>query len=242
MAGVARKRRVARDSVYEELRGQIVQWRLLPGERLSEEQLASDMGLSRTPIREALYRLEAERLVSRNAAGTASVAEIFLEDIEHLYAVRTALEQVALRAACTLVVDEDFELFEADLAAMRVAAEVGDPVLVAEYGAQFHGRFHRISRNAICVSLLEQLKPHTDRYRALNVEISSVRSAAALDEHRGILEALRARDQHLSGNLLAKHLNTAKEVALGALRELEDTEWLGSAAESLRGIRHASIP
>ncbi len=220
----SRERRVARDSAYEALLWAIVRWDFRPGDRLSEDSLATQLGISRTPVREALHRLEAERLVTRNAAGALSVAQTSTDDVEHLYAVRAALEVVAIRAACTHATEEDFEQLEATLSAMEVAVALPEPRLVADYGRDFHSYIHSMGRNALCIALLEQLRPHTDRYRALNVEFEGERARAAFEDHRSILEGLRDRNADACARLLTDHLAAGKQVALRALNEMDQAE------------------
>jgi DNA-binding GntR family transcriptional regulator len=220
----SRERRVARDSAYEALRLAIVRWDFRPGDRLSEDSLAAQLGVSRTPVREALHRLEAERLVTRSAAGALSVAETSTDDVDHLYSVRAALEVVAIRAACAYATEEDFEELEAILSAMEVAVAVPEPRLVADYGREFHSYIHSMGRNALCIALLEQLRPHTDRYRALNVEFEGDRARAAFADHRAILGGLRHRDPETCASLLTDHLAAGKEVALRALNEVGKAE------------------
>lgn len=193
-------------------------WNILPTSRISEADAASLLGLSRTPVREALQRLEAERLVLRKVGGQLWVASVSEEDVKNTYEVRIALEQVAIKAACTTVNDTDLLEVEQALHGMQVALKTERPKLVADYGRQFHGVIHRASRNQACISFLTQLQPHVDRYRILTTLSDSERPHHAVDDHEGLFAALQNRDPDLCGRLIADHLGSGEAVALHALR------------------------
>ena len=146
---------MTRDSVYDEIRGFIVEWELLPEERLSEEGLAERLGVSRTPVREALQRLEAEGLVVRNKNGSLSVAEASPDAARSIYRVRTALERVAARAAAQHATEEEIEAMDRALIAMEVAVRMGELRLVGAHGREFHALIHRASQNRVCLAFLE---------------------------------------------------------------------------------------
>lgn len=227
------KRRVTRDSVYDEIRGFIVEWELDPGERLSEEGLAERLSVSRTPVREALHRLEAEGLVVRNSNGSLSVAEASPHAARSVFKVRTSLERVAAREAAQRATEEEIEAMDRALAAMEVAVRLGDLRLVGTYGREFHALVHRACRNRICIAFLEQLQPHVDRYRMLTTGYDEQRSTHALEQHRSLLEAIKNGDQDLAEELAGTHTTTGEEIAIRAIEAHRDSgDFLGSEAAS----------
>lgn len=213
------RRRVSRDNVYEELRGAVVQWELRPGERLSEEKLAERLGVSRTPVREALHRLESERLVVRSRGGWPSVADVSVSDAEQIFAVRTALETVAITTAALYMTDDVIAALDQALSAMAVAVTVGDTDVVVRYGREFHGMIHNASRNETCIAFLQQLQPHVDRYRTLTTQADVNRSSQALSDHRQILAALRDRDAEAAAACMARHTMAGRDVAIRAIEQ-----------------------
>lgn len=213
----ASDRRVARHALYDDIRDGIVTWRFQPGQRLSEEQLAEEFDMSRTPVREALQRLETEQLVERHQNGSLAVTWVSEEELVNLFAVRIALEQVAAVEACRRGTEEDFAAMRQALKAMEIAFRTDSPDLLAQYGREFHAGYISISGNHVCQRMLSQLQPHIDRYRSLTTSVDRRRSEDAINDHKLLLGALKQRDESRSRQLVEAHLTAGKDAALAAL-------------------------
>lgn len=227
-------RRVARDIIYEELRDAIVVWEIRPGQRLAEEDLAERLGISRTPVREAIRRLELERLVTRESNGQLYAAGVSEADAVRTYAVRIALEVVAVHASCELMAEEELSALSDALEEMRAAGDRGERSAVGTAGSRFHGIIHEASDNPTCQAFLAQLQPHVDRYRRLTTVYGANRATAAVREHGALLKALKARDADRAEAVLVRHLEAGRGAAVEALRAERDApspDWSLPATE-----------
>jgi DNA-binding GntR family transcriptional regulator len=197
--------------VYGELRERILNLDLAPGARLTEAELAAEMAVSRTPLREALRMLLAEDLVEQLPTGGMLVRRLDLQDMQELYAVRAALEGLAAREACRRLTEADLEALGNLVEQMRLL--VDHPAELTRLGREFHARIAAISGNRRCEQLLRQLHGHMRRYHALSSR-REPRRRAALEDHRALFEALRARDPDAAEQTVRDHV-------LAACREVE---------------------
>ena len=197
--------------VYGELRERILNLDLAPGARLTEAELAAEMAVSRTPLREALRLLLAEDLVEQLPTGGMLVRRLDLQDMQELYAVRAALEGLAAREACRRLTEADLEALGNLVEQMRLL--VDHPAELTRLGREFHARIAAIAGNRRCEQLLRQLHGHMRRYHALSSR-REPRRRAALEDHRALFAALRARDPDAAEQTVRDHV-------LAACREVE---------------------
>ena len=181
-----------------------------PGGRLVESELAERFGVSRTPVREALQRLETQGLVARDGRSLI-VASLDHSQMADLYAVRAQLEGLAARLAARHAAAEEVRVLR------RMAAEdralVGDPKALARANRRFHGQIHLASHNRFLVQQLDLVH----RSMALMAETSLAvdgRGAEALDEHDRIVAAIAARDEDAAEDALRAHISAAFETRL----------------------------
>jgi DNA-binding GntR family transcriptional regulator len=198
------------ESVYDRVRSAILDGELAPGAVMSQVGLADELGISRTPLREALRMLQNEGLIESEPNRRVRVAPMTPEDLEQLCIMRIALEAVALRLAIPRMTPEDLARLEGYMAEMAHYAQAED---YGRWGGP-HRAFHRAltapSGDRINM-LLGQLFDHAERYRRLH--IGKGPSAWATAGHREILEACKANDRDQGAGLLASHLaRTAFEV------------------------------
>ena len=193
---------------YEQLRSKILVGELVPGATFSQVQLATQLGVSRTPLREAVRLLQTEGLLRSERGRRVRVAPITTEDFEDLYAMRIVLDSLAVRLTIPRLTDDELaEIRMAYLEATAAASE-GD---VAAY-REPHRRFH-FGLFAHAGARLEQevddLWDHAERYRRLQVEHAGDRAQLVRlgeREHAGILEAAERRDAELGAKRMAEHL------------------------------------
>jgi DNA-binding GntR family transcriptional regulator len=206
--------------VYGELRERILDLRLEPGARLHEAELAAELAVSRTPLREALRMLLAEELVEQLPTGGMLVRRLDLQDMRELYAVRAALEGLAARAACQRLTGADLEALGGLVERMRLL--VDHPAELTRLGGEFHARIAAIAGNRRCEQLLRQLHNHMRRYHALTSR-REPRRQAALEDHQALFVALRARDPDAAERTVRDHVMAAcregEAAAAGLLAE-----------------------
>lgn len=206
-----------RDLVYRALRDAIVRGELPAGQPIPEDHLAQQLNVSRTPLREAMRSLEHDRLVIRAANGRLWVAPLTEAEARQLFAVRIALEELAISEACERLTREELDRMEATLEAMAMPAPMGDARRALDEGSMFHGIVNRASGNTINAEILSQLQLRIDRYRMLGTRTRPARLDNAHDEHVLILGALRQHDATLAREALRVHLSHALDSVLTAL-------------------------
>jgi GntR family transcriptional regulator, rspAB operon transcriptional repressor len=211
-------RRKVTDWVYEELKGAIVDLRLAPGEPLREATLAEQLGVSKTPIREALTRLEQEGLVETTSFKGAVVSSYSRQDLLEIYELRELLENAAARAAA----ESMSEPARARLG--RIAAESrrlrggGDRALLAALISEFDDVLFDQVRNSRIRALVENLRAHLTRIGHLTAGIPG-RIDASVDEHERIVEAIAAHDPALAEQRMREHIRSVCQDQLRALGE-----------------------
>jgi len=209
-----------RDRTYEALKQAIVRGRLAPGQRIVEAQVAELLNISRTPLREALLRLEAEGFVERVTSGGVRVRGLSLEEIRELYAVRSVLEGLTAREATERITNEQLESL-ANLIRQIEEADSGaspDVHRIARLGEEFHQIILEASGNRKCADLLRLLQDHIDRYRQFTIAMPG-RGRAAAKEHEALLEALRLRDPEKAERAMRAHVLEAGQWLTRRLRE-----------------------
>jgi DNA-binding GntR family transcriptional regulator len=183
-------RRVA-DEVYERLREDVVTGRRAPGDRIDPTEVAASLGVSRTPVREAVLRLDAEGLVERQPYRGVVVAGIDLAAAADVVAVRLQLETLAVRAAVPRLTPEHLALM-ADAHAQLQTAMSGDDAQESfrRLNREFHLALYRASGSPALVRMIEDLASQAERVR-LHFD---VRRGPAVHDHADILEACRVGD------------------------------------------------
>jgi DNA-binding GntR family transcriptional regulator len=199
------------DDVYDRVRSAILEGTLAPGSVMSQVALAEELGISRTPLREALRMLQSEGLVEGEPNRRVRVAPMTAQDLEELCIMRVALESEALRLSVPQMTSEDLARLEGHMAEMSHFAQDKDYV---RWTVPHHS-FHRAltAHAGVRVNLvLAQMFDHAERYRRLHIGHGP--GAWATAQHRDILDACKARDRDGSAGLLAAHLaRTAFEVS-----------------------------
>lgn len=208
-----------REMVFESLREAIIHGRLKPGERLMEIQLAEEMGVSRTPVREAIRKLELEGFVVMVPRKGAYVAGISVKDIVDVFEVRAALEGLAAGLAAERITEEELEELERTLVKTSVGS--GDDInKIIEGDSSFHEIIYKASRNQRLVQIITHLKEQIHRFRMTSLSQPG-RTKLALDEHKKIVEAISDRNVELAQSLASEHVENAEQSLLNALGEEE---------------------
>lgn len=208
-----------RQAPYERLKESIYLGELKPGQHLVESSLAGLYEVSRTPIREALVRLEQDGLVVRDNRGGLTVREHSPAEILDLYEMRILLETEAGRAAAERHTTHD--LLALRKAAKRYEAVTdADPRGLVEANARFHEAVWRCAHQLSLIDLLGRLEIHLGRFPATTLTYPG-RREQTVEQHREIVQAIEARDQEAAGRLCGGHFSDAREIRL-KLWENED--------------------
>ncbi|MEM8848478.1 MAG: GntR family transcriptional regulator [Pseudomonadota bacterium] len=181
-----------------------------PGDRLVESELAERFGVSRTPVREALQRLETQALLTRDGRSLI-VASLSHDQMAELYAVRTELEALAARLAAQHAAREEIAVLSAMVDEDR--ALLGDAEALSRANRRFHSQIHLASHNRYLVQQLG-LVHRSMALMATTSLAAKGRGEVALAEHGDIVEAIAARDGERAAATLRDHLSKAFEVRL----------------------------
>lgn len=207
-----------RDIVFQKLREDIVTGRMKPGDRLMEIGLAEKMGVSRTPVREAIRKLQSEGLVIMNARRGAIVAPINIRDLKEILEIRKALE----RLACQLVSVKAGEDAVAQLrrinSDMEAAVEADDIVRITEHDVEFHEKITELADNAHLTNMLDQIKAHLYRYRLEFIKELKDRNILTT-EHARIIDAIETGNAKAAGREIEKHIELQERYIMNTLEQ-----------------------
>ena len=206
--------------VFNTLRQAILKGELKPGERLMEIALAEKLGVSRTPIREAMRKLELEGLVVMIPRRGAQVANITEKDLNDVLEVRIALENVAIEKACTRMSEEDMgRLWLAAKEFERTMAE-GNLVRLAEADVEFHEIIYRASDNKRLNQVLNNLREQIYRYRVEYLKEEETRNVL-VKEHEELTKAIRERDVKKAQEISFRHIENQRRAIIQSIEAEE---------------------
>lgn len=206
-----------REIVFETLREAILSAKLEPGERLMEIQLAEEMGVSRTPVREAIRKLELEGFVVMIPRKGAYVAGISQKDVTDVFEVRAALEALAAGLAAERATDEEIEKLDRSLLAYSEQTIKQDINGIVESDTDFHDLLYKCSRNGRLQTIITHLREIIQRVRTVSLSQPG-RSRDAVEEHRQIVDAIAERNVELAQNLAREHIYNAENSMLNSLK------------------------
>ncbi|GAB98061.1 DNA-binding GntR family transcriptional regulator [Kineosphaera limosa] len=198
------------DFAYRLVRDRILSGQFEPGAVMQQRDLAAELGISTTPLREALRRLKSEGLVELDSHRDARVTPLRAEEARDLLELRRALEPVAVGLAADRRTSADIEAMRAALAALEpLPADPSVEQLVRH--REFHGALYRASHNQAIIEALDQLWDKQDRYRrlALQTDPDARVLVAKAQEHRDLLDHVVAGDAGAAADLMARHIESS---------------------------------
>ncbi|MBQ6798020.1 MAG: GntR family transcriptional regulator [Oscillospiraceae bacterium] len=206
------------DQVFERLETDIIRGVYARGEILTELKLVEQLGVSRTPIREALRRLEQERLIEETGKGSR-VLGITADDLLDIMNIRLNVEGLATYYATVNMTEEGLRQLEhvVDLQEFYYSKKDAEHIRVMD--DQFHELICRLSKRTVIADTLMPLHRKTQRYRKASIENKN-RTEAVLREHRAIFEAIKAGDAELAQRLTVEHIQNAKQSVMERVNNL----------------------
>lgn len=209
-----------RDVVFQTLRQAILRGELKPGERLMEIHLAQKLGVSRTPVREAIRKLELEGLVLMIPRRGAVVAEITISDLEDVLEVRMALEELAVKHVCQRITEEQLAELRRLSDEFKKTLDGDDVGACAQADVNFHDAIYRSNGNHRLVQILNNLREQMYRYRMEYLKDRQSHSKL-VKEHEELLRALASRDEELALRVTCGHIERQKDYIIGILNQKE---------------------
>ena len=207
-----------REVVYETLRKAILKEKLKPGERLLENTIANKLGVSRTPVREAIRMLSDEGLVVMIPRRGAQVAQISRKDLHDVMEIRRSLEILAAELVCRRINEKQLLALEMAEQAFRRAAGTGVIVDIAEADIAFHDLIYKAAGNVRLLMILNNLHEQMYRFRIEYLKQPDVLPLLC-SEHDAIVDAFRRRDAQKAGELIGNHIDNQQKAIDSTLSE-----------------------
>ncbi|WP_378954034.1 GntR family transcriptional regulator [Pelosinus sp. sgz500959] len=213
--------RPIRDVVYDYLRTAIINGLIKPGERLVEKDYAEKFNISRTPVREALRKLEIEGLVENIPRKGDIVKGIALHDMLEIFAIRQALEPLIVKTAIDNMTPEAIIKLQETVDNMTSAAHNDDTAAVLDAFQTFHDILINVSNMPRLSAIISQLKDYLGRFRTMSLS-NPTRRTQAISEHKEILQAIIANDNETAEQLISSHLSSARQSLLKKMQHTEE--------------------
>jgi len=210
-----------REVVCESLREAIRNGVLRPGERIMEIQLAEELGVSRTPVREALRKLELEGYVVMMPRRGTYVASMSIRDINEIFEIRTALESLSNGLAADHITDDELEHLQRLLVIIGGYIKEGNIDKIVETDIEFHDTMYHAARNERLVGIISNLRDQLTRFRTLSMSYPG-RLEETLEEHRLIVEAIANGDRKSASKAAERHMENSEKTLLKAMESLEN--------------------
>lgn len=209
-----------RDVVFNTLREAILKGDLKPGERLMELQLAAKLGVSRTPIREAIRMLEQEGLAVTIPRKGAEVAKMTEKDMQDVLQVREALDELAASIACELITEEELWTLAQSMQDFENSIRTKDVKSIAEMDEKFHDIIYQATGNPKLVNILNNLREQMYRYRVEYLK-DEKNYPLLLEEHRAIVEAFTHKNKERATECMRQHVVNQAVAVTAIIREQE---------------------
>jgi DNA-binding GntR family transcriptional regulator len=207
------RRKALREETYEAIKKAILRGTVKPGQRLKEEQLASEIGTSRTPVREAFHKLEQEELVTRLPWGGFVVREWSRSDVEEIFGIRSILESYAAFLATEKIDKVKLGLLEDKLRESEEYVRRGETEKLIQLNTEFHDILYRSSKSRRLYHMINNLRDYFYRYRVAILGINGI-PQRSLRDHKKMILAMRKKDSALVEKLVREHVLRGKEIVL----------------------------
>ena len=209
-----------REVVFNVLRKEILRGDLKPGERLMEIQLANRLGVSRTPVREAIRKLELEGLVLMIPRRGAEVAKITEKSLRDTLEVRGTLEKLAVTLACQRITDKELEELRNAADHCGTFLNKNDLMGIAKADEKFHNVIYHATNNQKLIKILSNLSEQVYRYRVEYLKDVNT-PAQIIKEHKQLLEAIEEKDEGLASKIAEIHIDNQAKSIINKLRSEE---------------------
>ena len=207
-----------RSKVFKALENDILEGIYKPGENLTEIKLSEQLGVSRTPIREAIRQLELEGLVKFVPNKGAVVLGITWEDIQDIYVIRTLIEGLAVRWATEKMTEKEMEALKESVELSEFYTYKNNMENLRKFDSTFHALIYEACKSRPLNHMLTTFHHYVQKARAVSFAIPG-RANEALEEHKAILQAMTSRDSASAEKLMIQHVQNAKDNLLSQLAD-----------------------
>jgi len=200
-----------REVIFTTLREAIIMGELKPGERLMEVQLAEKMGVSRTPVREAIRKLELEGFVEMIPRKGAHVAKLTAKDIMDVLEVRASLDALAASLAAERITEDELKELKHIKTQLENYVQKDNLQNIVKKDIEFHDVIYHASKNDKLIQIVNNLREQVYRFRVIYLkDLGS--SKEVIREHEEIFEAIRLRDRELAAEVARKHIRNQEQM------------------------------
>jgi len=212
------KRKPLREVVYDSLKKSILHGKLKAKQRLIEETLANQIGISRTPVREAFHKLERDDLVSRLPKGGFAVREFTNEDVEEIFGIRIALESYAAYLAAIHMTPDKITALEEKADESEKALKKGGDERAVQLYTEFHDLLYKSCKSKKLIEMINGYRDYFYRYRSALLHTPDGFKTSITD-HRQMIEAMKKNNPRLVESLVRTHLERGMEIVLKEITE-----------------------
>lgn len=199
--------------VFENIKQAIIQGDIPSGQRLVENRLAAKLGISRTPIREAIHKLEREGYLRKRSRGGFIVLGLDSNDIEETFGIRSVLEGYAARLAAIKHDERDLKPLEAQIQTFQQHLDNGKLDILPDINTEFHDMLYALSKSPRLIKMINDLKDQIYRFRKMILRDAEL-AGMSNEDHRHMLEFIKRRDAEGVENLVREHLLRGQAAAM----------------------------
>ena len=217
-----KERKSLGQDVFEYLKKAIIDQTIEPGSRLVESKIADMLGISRTPLREALHKLEREDWIEKIPSGGFQVVTLTNDDIEQTFGIRSVLEAYAARLAAENYQDKDLVPLERKMKEFQKCLELNkDSDKLHKINTQFHDLLYSLSKSPKLIKMINQLRAQISRFRHIILKQYEYAHRSS-EDHFKMLDAIKNRDGKKVEQLVRQHIIKGKNAVLSGLKQEEE--------------------
>ncbi len=206
-----RKGKFLREQVYKTLKNTILIGGLQPKKRLIEEKLADEMGTSRTPVREAIQKLEKEGLIHKLPRGGYAVSIVTDEDIEEVFGIRSVLEGYAGYLAASRATEDDIKALEEIVRKEEECLKENNTEEIIQLNTEFHDRLYKAAKSSKLYTIINDLRDYIYRYRIIIFRYSGM-AEISINDHKDMIGLMKEKSAVQVEKLVRKHIIRGKNL------------------------------
>ena len=227
IGSIVNKQKYLRDHIFEKLQQAIYSGKLKSGERLTEKKVAEELGVSRTPVREALYRLTSLGLIKMIPHRGFLISRWSSKEIEDVIELRSVLEAFAVRLAIRYILKKEIDELKDLINKMEKAVLKRDVMKASCLNSLFHDKIVHVSRNKELSEVMESIKNKIYHFRIISLS-SPNRLKESFEEHKKILDVIINKDSELAQELISQHIKKIGLIIKKKTKEKQEQETIKS--------------
>lgn len=201
-----------KEYVYQELKNKLISNQFKPGERIWEEHLAEELGVSRTPVREAINQLVAEGFIENRPRKGIFAAEITKDELKKMLDVRIALESLAIRECCKNITETEMKELDSIYNTFAEALEKKDYSKASQWDSEIHRFIAKVADNKKLTAYVNDIQDVFAYTRGYNIKWTKEKADRSIKEHKKIVEAIKDRNEQIAIDIVRKDIDSMREL------------------------------